>query len=55
MSGEAPVASRGEMTVVADRLHMNRLADLAETRRAALHLARAREVAAAQTAQALEF
>lgn len=52
-SGVAPVAFLGEMTVVADRLPTNRLADLAELRRVALHLSQARE--SVRTAQTLEF
>lgn len=55
VSGDAPVSMLGEMTVVAARLPTDRLADLGETRRVALHLARGRDVAASRTAQASEF
>lgn len=54
-SGVAPVAFLGQMTVVADRLPTNRLADLAEARRVALHLSRIREVATVRTAQTLDY
>lgn len=49
--GDAPVAVLGEMTVFAARLPTNRLADLAETREAALRLARGHESGAAQASE----